>query len=327
MEKLEQLTFSDDPMLNGINIANKFIQEGNFHEAVDKLNELMDIDLDYPGLAASYRTAKFWLNRMEDIASLPEGKKAADFFMSEWELFEEYAQGKIMQNTAAYRAAMTYVYYKASEHYILSFKSQEDTNSDFELLLNLGSCFLKLGDYRKTVETLEYAAQSYNANAKLLSLLAEAYYKLEKIPESLWYFREAFFVNPSDIDLNLITAESVVHLAELIREERKNCFDVREWIPVYGLITGTFYVRKKMQERQIESIKEQIYSLEISYQRMNKDQIESSNILPRLLTRYLWLLDQIEFYSYNLENINQIRDRLLQIDRPLFENFFQKKRH
>ena len=324
-----QPTFSDDPILNNINIANKLIQEGNFETALNMLSELMkdnNIDPDYPGLEAGYRTAKFWFNRKDEIANLAVGKKTADFFMSEWKSFEKYAQEKIIQRSDAYQAVMMYVYYKTSEHYSLSFRNQEDTGNDLELLLNLGSCFLKLGDYQKTVETLEFAARSYNANAKLLSLLGEAYYKLDDLPKSLLYFREAFFTDPSVIDLSMITSDYIIRLIELINEERKNCFDVREWIPVYGLITDTFSERKMMQERQIESIKVRVATLEVNYQKMSKDQIDSSNVLPRLLAGYLCLLDYFEFQNYNFDNISQIRDRLLKIDHSLFENFLNKKR-
>jgi hypothetical protein len=34
---------------------------------------------------------------------------------------------------------------------------------------------------------------------------------------------------------------------------------------------------------------------------MNRDQIEESNVLPRLITRYLWLLDYFEFQQYSLD--------------------------
>jgi hypothetical protein len=157
-------------------------------------------------------------------------------------------------------------------------------------------------------------------------MLAEAFYNLNEIPKSLWYFREAFFWDPSLIDLDLITAEPVQRLVNLIHEERKNCSDAREWVPVYGFITDILYVRKDLHEHQVESIKEQIYSLDISFQKMNREQIETSNVLPRLLTRYLWMLEYFEFQKYSFENICQIRDRLLQIDKSLFEEYFSKEK-
>jgi len=321
------MTFADDPISGRINAANQMIQDGKFREAVENLEKLKDIDPDYPGFLASYRTARFWLNRNDEISYMPEGKKTADFLMTEWENYEEYARNKNMLNTSSYRAAMMNIYYAASRHYGISFMKQENTASvNFDLLLKLGACFIKLGNYKKAVETLEYAVNSYNAHAGLLSMLAESFYHLGEIPKSLWYFKEAFFWDPSLINLDLITAEPVERLVNFIRENRKNCYDTREWIPVYGFITDILYVRKDIHERQVEFIKEQIYSLEVNFHKMNREQIESSNVLPRLLTRYLWILEYFEFQKYSFENIGQIRDRLLQIDRPLFEEYFRKER-
>ena len=303
------------------------IQDGKFHEAVENLEQLKDVDPDYPGFLASYRTARFWLNRNDEISSMPEGKKRADFLMTEWENYEEYAKDKNMQNTSSYRAAMMNIYYAASRHYGISFMKQENTASvNFDLLLKLGACFIKLGNHKKAVETLEYAVNSYNAHAGLLSMLAESFYNLGEVPKSLWYFKEAFFWDPSLINLDLITAEPVQRLVGFVREDRKNCYDAREWVPVYGFITDILYVRRDIHERQVEFIKEQIYNLEVSFQKMNREQIESSNVLPRLLTRYLWILEYFEFQKYSFENIGQIRDRLLQIDKPLFEEYFRKQR-
>ncbi|PKL41291.1 MAG: hypothetical protein CVV44_01260 [Spirochaetae bacterium HGW-Spirochaetae-1] len=326
MDKSGQLTFSDDPLLNGSNDVLQLIKEGNFQGAVDKLDKLMNIDPDYPGLIDSYRTAKFWLNRDHEQRSLPDGKKTADFLMKEWEVYDEYAESKQMRESSAYRSVMVHIFYAASEQYRLAFVKQEDATNDFDLLLNLGACFLRLGDYEKTIETLEYASKSYNSNARLLSLLAEASFHMGDVPKSLWYFREAFFIDPLEVDLSIIKASPVLDLAEMVRTEKKGCGDVREWIPVYGVIRDVLYVRKNLQERQIESIKEQIFSLEANFQRMNRDQIEESNIVPRLINKYLWLLDFYEFQSYSFDNISQIRTRLVQIDGPLFEDYFRNQK-
>ena len=321
------MTFADDPISSRINTANQMIENGKFSEAVENLEKLRGVDPDYPGFLASYRTARFWLNRSDEMLSMSEGKKTAEFLMTEWENYEEYARDKNMFDSSSYRAAMRNIHYAASRHYSIAFMKQENTAPvNFDLLLKLGACFIKLENYKKAIETLEYAVNSYNAHAGLLSMLAEAFYNQGEIPKSLWYFKEAFFLDPSLINLDLITAEPIQRLVNFIREDRKNRYDVREWVPVYGFITDILYVRKDIHERQVEFIKEQIYKLEVDFQTMNREQIESSNVLPRLLTRYLWILEYFEFQKYSFENIGQIRDRLLQIDKPLFEDYFRKER-
>jgi len=64
----------------------------------------------------------------------------------------------------------------------------------------------------------------------------------------------------------------------------------------------------------------------VTYQKMNKVQVEGSNILPRLINKYLWLLDYYTLQSYNFDNVTQIRDRLVNIDRSLFQEYFSRKK-
>jgi len=321
-----QMTFSENSFINLLNEGYSFIREGKFHEAVKKLEDLMSNNPDFPGLIDAYRTARFWYNRADELNSISLGKKKADFLMSEWAVYDDYAQENEAYNSHAYKSVMAYVFSVASENYRDAFVKQEESTDNFNLLLNLGSCFLRLGEYQKTVETLEYAGKAYNSNAKLLSILAEANYHLGDTAKSLWYFREAFFIDPSDIDLDLIKAEPVRKLYDLVVQNCSSTIDPREWIPVFGFLYDIFYVRKNFQERQVDIIKDDLYRLEVNFQRMNRDQIESSNVLPRLISRYLWLLDYYEFQNYSYANITEIKSRLMNIDANLFEEYFTKNR-
>ncbi len=330
MDNDGQLTFSDDPLLNESNKAYQQIEEGNFDEAVRRIDDLMSKDPYYPGLSEGYRTARFWLNRTGELMSLPDGKETADFLMKQWEIYDTYAAEKGMKESTAYRAAMRHVFYKASEHYQKAFRNLEDPTGNFDLLLNLGNCFLRLEEYRLTIDTLEYARSSYTASPHLLIILAEAYYHSDDIPRSLLLFREAFFVDPSEIDLEIIRSRPIHDIIDMIDEWNSRSAtpfrqDTREWIPVFGFIQDIFYVRKNLSKHQIDTIEREIYNLEIYYKRMNRDQIYSTPVLPRLMNKYLWMYEYYEIQNYNFENMIQIRDRLLVLNRELFNEFFRKK--
>lgn len=324
MDKSGQLTFSDDPLLNSSNQAYQLIEEGSFKQAVKIFDELVSIDPDYPGVVDGYRTAKFWFNRIRELSRVAEGRAKADFLMRQWEVFDQYASSKDMESSSAYRAAMRYVFFRASENYKIAFQKQEDTTDDFDLLLNLGRCFLRLDEYRYAIDTLEYAKGSYSGNAALFYILGEAYFHVDDIPRSLLYFRQAFSLDPSAVDLSLVKAKPVLDIVEIIRKEYPNVKDIREWIPVYGFLADIFYVRGKLTKRQVDSIQKEIYNLEINYQNMNKDQIEDSNVKPRLINKYLLMLDYYEFQNYSFENLSQIKDRLILIEKELFYEYFRK---
>ena len=323
MDNNGQLTFSDDPLLNESNKIFQLIEEGNFTKSMDLLDKLMSINPDYPGLIDSYRATKFWMNREKELSNLTEGKKTADFLMTEWSIFDEYAKLKKIESSTAFKSVMKYIFFTASQHYKTAFKKQEDTSSNFDLLLKLGDCFLRLEEYQKAIDTLEYARNSYKSNACLLSILAEANYQLKDYPKSLLYFREAFFVNPTDINMELLKSKPVQDLIALAKNDREDYKDIREWIPVYGFISDIFYVRRNLSKHQVNSIKKDIYSLEISFQKMDTEQKLSSNTYPRLINKYLWMLDYYKYQNNIKENIDEIKERLLKIENNMFVEYFK----
>jgi tetratricopeptide (TPR) repeat protein len=326
MDKNGQLTFSDDPILNGINEVYQLLEQGEFGSAVGKIDDLMDIDADYPGLIEAYRVAKFWHNREREMKALDEGKDTAEFLMKQWEVFDEYAESKNLTSSSAFKSAMRHIFFKAADHYKFAFREQQDTSSNFQFLLNLGDCFLRLEEYSNAIETLEFAKGSYKSNARLMAILGEAYFHTGDISKSLLCFREAFFIDPAEIDLGMLKAKPIVDLAEMVKKERADLKEINEWIPIYGFLNDIFYVKRNLSAHQVESIEKDVYNLEMTYQKMNRAQVESSNIVPRLINKYLWLIDYYTLQSYNFDNISQIRGRLVNIEPGLFQEYFSKKK-
>jgi tetratricopeptide (TPR) repeat protein len=324
MDDNGQLTFSDDPLLRESAEIYQLISEGNFNEAVKIADQLMNINPDYPGLTDAFRTAKFWANREKEIRKIDEGKKAADFLMNEWKVFEDYASQKDMKSSSAYKSAMMHIFFKASEQYKIAFKLNEETDSNFELLINLGECFLRLKEYKHAIETLEYAMSSYKSDAKLLFILGESYYHIDDIPKCLLYMREAFQIDPSQVDLTLIEAKPILEIIETVQNCGRNIKDIREWIPIFGVLTDVFYVRRNLNKHQVESLKREVFNLENSLTRLSIDDIDATNVIPRLLNKYLWLLDYYEHQNVNAENREEIKSRLLNLDKDLFDDFFKK---
>ncbi len=323
MDRNGQLTFSDDPLLLGINEIYLLIEEGNYSQAIIKLDHLMDMDPDYPGLTDSYRTAKFWVNRSNELNSMGKGKQTADFLMREWQDFKEYAEKNDMVNSTAYISAMKNIFFNASEHYKIAFKAQESTADNFELLLNLGMCFLILEEYKASIETLEYARSSNKNNAQLNALLGEAYFNVNEISRSLLFFKEAFFINPSEIDITPLKSKPIRDLVKFVAERKPDCKDIREWLPVFGFTEDIFYSRRNINSEQIETIKREIYALEKNFKTLSKERIRDSNIIPRLINKYIWMLDYFRFQNYNYESIMDIKNRLIQLDKDIFEDFFR----
>jgi hypothetical protein len=89
-------------------------------------------------------------------------------------------------------------------------------------------------------------------------------------------------------------------------------------------LTDVFYVRRNLNKHQVESLKREVFNLENSLKRLSIDDIDATNVIPRLLNKYLWLLDYYEHQNVNTANSDDIRNRLLSLDKDLFEKFFKK---
>jgi len=324
MKQNEKSPLSDDLLIDGIDESYQFIEEGRFYKGVIKINELMNIDPYYPGLVEGYRTAKFWNNRKDEINKLNKGKQTADYLMTQWEDFKNYATKQNMLKSKAFKVAMKYIFFTASENYKIAFMKHEGTADNYDLLLNLGKCFLTLGEFRSAIETLEYARSAKKEDAKLLAILGEAYFNIREEQKSVLLFREAFFINPTEIDLTLLESKAILDLIDIIKEKKFDCDDVREWIPIFGFLEDIFHTKRRLEREQYEALKLDIYNLERNFQTINKEKIQNSNIKPRLINKYLWMLDYFEIQEYDLNNQRDIKERLLMIDRDLFEGYFTK---
>lgn len=323
MDDNGQLNFSDAPLVPGLSEAYSFMETGDFESALKIFDELVTTSMDSPGVVEGYRTTRFWLNRISDAVRLREGKTRADFYLYEWQSFLEYADSYNIQNSHSFRAAERFVYYTAAEHYNIAFQNEENPTNNIDLVLNLGTCFLKISEYSMAIDTLEYARSMYTANPLLLAMLGEAYYHTKEVPKSLLLFREAFFLDPSKIDLGLVKSEPVTRLYEISVEEKSGWGDPREWIPVYGHVTDFFYVKRHLTMQSIDMITRDVLSLEKNYHTMSIDRLRESNVLPRLINKYLWLFDFYKEQSYNFDNISEIRSRLIELDKKLFTPYFR----
>jgi tetratricopeptide (TPR) repeat protein len=324
MEKDGQLTFSDDSVVSLSNEALSFIEVGDFSRAFERIDPVITKNPDHPGLTEIYRTARFWMTRKDECYRKVEGKDRANFLMDQWNAYTEYAEEKNSADSYAFKAARKYIFFAACEEYKTAFYQNENPTEKFENLIKLGVCFITLGEYRNAVETLEYARSSHRNDAKLVSLLAESYFHTGDIPKSLLLFREAFSIEPSSIELQILTAQPIKELEKTSRELKPKAVDLREWIPVVGYITDTFYVKRQINMPQFELLKKDILSLEKNYQALAPEQRDISNITPRLLNKYLWLYDYFAFQTHSNEHCTQIRDRLLVIDQSLFSDFFKR---
>ena len=183
-----------------------------------------------------------------------------------------------------------------------------------------GECYKKLGDYENARTYLTEANRIYPNLGSVLAELADCYSLCgeDKIGKVL--FREAFFVSPDDVDMDFLDSEIIKCLVKITDEKGYSGKTAQYWIPVYGVLTGIFNVKKELSSQEVAKLKKDIYALENE----NKDPSCNRELLvPRLLNCYFWLLD---YYALAKENNSKISEILLKIkilDSSIYESYIK----
>jgi len=103
-------------------------------------------------------------------------------------------------------------------------------------------------------------------------------------------FREAFFTDPQGIELRNMESELILRLARRVREMGYSGAELLEWIPVYGAVYGVFSVKRELKLAELGRLKQTIFSMENEI----RSSPEKNLLTPRLINRYLWLIDYLE---------------------------------
>jgi tetratricopeptide (TPR) repeat protein len=159
------------------------------------------------------------------------------------------------------------------------------------LLLQVGRCYKGVGNYDLAIKYLEQAARFKRDDGETLSELADVNALLEETRVAKVLFREAFFVDPQGIDLRSMESELIIRLRDRVMQLGKTGPELLEWIPIYGCLYGVFSVRRELKPVEVGRLKQSIFTLENEV-RSRPDNL--TLLIPRLINRYFWLIDQYE---------------------------------
>jgi hypothetical protein len=121
------------------------------------------------------------------------------------------------------------------------------------------SALVAEGEYGLAKQIMDKIERYYLKDAFFLSLLGECECQLGNRERGLSLIREAFFLEPKDVELSLLRTDvvrKVISIMEdegIVEEEEK-----REWFPVYAEILGIFSERKPLSDREFAIVREDI---------------------------------------------------------------------
>jgi tetratricopeptide (TPR) repeat protein len=290
------------------------------------LEEALKLDFEHREVVFALKCLSWWQDRIKKMPGTPYDQGA--FILSQWGSFYSFLDrigGSGPETKREVSPDFDSCLY-AVKHYVFStalafFKDllgDGENQHDPGLLLEVGRCYKGVGSYEEALKYLEQAARFKREDGETLSELADVNALLEETRAAKALFREAFFVDPQGIELHNLDSELILRLAGRVRELGYAGQELLEWMPVYGSIFGVFSVKREMKLAELGRLKQAIFTLE---NELRGVQGVNSLLIPRLINRYLWLIDHCENVHEDPALIEEIMLKIKLVCPAIYERY------
>ncbi len=293
------------------------LREGQFSEAIDVLEGILESDVEHPGAASTLKCAGFWKERLEQEHPQLDGFERGELLLGQWRLFHAFMDRLADVPERCVFAIKQFVFSSALAFY-LSAAPESEQGGDPDVLLQIGRCCKGTGNYERAIENLERANRERRDDARILAELADCYSLVNESRSAKVFFREAFFVDPQAVDLAGMESPLILRLAEKLRARGFTGPELNEWLPVYGAIWGVLNVKRELKPLELGKLKQAIYLLE---KELRGGAAGRDRTAPRLINRYIWLIDHFMSAGEPRERIEEVLAKIRDIDPGVHDEY------
>ena len=332
-----QLTFEQDDIAQMVNSAFDQLRAGRFTESTELLERALELDVEFAGVTATLKCARFWTERQSRVSELLGPRARADYLLTQWGAFREFASRitdlpERCHHDIRYYAHATALAYLLEERGGTPGRVPGDRgrnisggagsgSGDANVNRLIGRCYRAMGDFEHALEYLEHARREAGDSAALYADLADCYALINDSRTARIFFREAFFLAPDELGIEDLESplirQLLGHVADAGISEH-----VAEWVPVYGAARGTLSVRRELRPLEYGRLKQAIFELE---KRLGGEAEEpSAQTLPRLLNRYFWLMDHYSAAGEDARKVEDVLDRLRTVAPDIHELYLAR---
>jgi len=292
----------------------------NTEEAMLSLNKALRLDFENPEVAYALKCLSWWLERFKRLSEFREDYDCGGFILSQWKSFYIFLDrtGDEKGFDSCLYAVKNFVFSTALGFY-KNILGDGENQHDPGLLLQVGCCYKGVGDFEEALKYLEQAARFKREDGETLSELADINALLEETRAAKALFREAFFVDPQGVNIRNMDSELILRLADRVRELGHSGQELLEWIPVYGALFGVFSVKRELKLAELGKLKQSIFSLE--NEARAKTGMDTAFLVPRLINRYLWLIDHYENVKADPALIEETMLKIKIVNPAIYEQY------
>ena len=302
-----------------LKVALGFLQQGNPLEAQKIISSLFEHDLESTELMYSNKCCIFWIDSIKRLKSMNDPFERSENILLEWKNFQDY----ISRESAPYEPAMYAVqrgFFKNALEEYKKMLDEKDPLQKAEIYKKTGICYKKLGDFENARAFLKEANDIYPNLSSVLAELADCYSLCGEDKFGKVLYREAFFKDPDSIDLDFLDSELIKCLIEKTKSKGYSGKQLLYWIPVYGVLSGVFNIKRELTSQEVARLKKDIYAME---NEIKDPSCNSEILIPRMLNCYFWLMDHYDLANENQAKINEVLLRIKLLDTSVYEMYIK----
>jgi tetratricopeptide (TPR) repeat protein len=290
------------------------LEAGEFLEAQAYLGRMLTEDLNDPHVSDGLKITAFWLSCLEQLDEIAGKVEKSDHLYTQWFRFDAFVQRQeFFSFERGFNGVKKWVFGTVLNTYRR--QKAQFSGSDSSYYLRTGRCCKFLGRFDDALREMEEALRYNRNSAEIMAEFADCYGLLNEIDYSKVLFREAFYLDPQGVNLDLIQSGYMVRLIKRVKEQRETEEVIKEWIPVYAVLYEVFDVKREMKELEAGRLRQAIYSLRSELKSPEKEW----RIVPRLLYRYFLLIDYYLSSGKEREKIGDILKRIELLDPDIFK--------
>ncbi|MBQ3025239.1 MAG: tetratricopeptide repeat protein [Spirochaetaceae bacterium] len=302
---------------NEIKRVYDLLKQGDYQSAKEVLSEILVDDLENPEILFGLKCTGFWENKLTQISEITNLFPKGEQLISGWKEFLYLIDNEKSRYEQCIYSIKKGVFTQVLE--IFQRLLQENTFSKKGAIVGrIGLCYKQLGDYDTALRFLGEANLENPEKASILAEMADCYALCGEEKTSKILFREAFFINPQDVDISVLESELFCRLySEVIRTGKKDEV-AAEWFPVEGVLLGVLNVKRELRALEVGKLKQNIYALETE---LKDEGVEADLIIPRLINNYFRLIDHYTTVMEDRTKINEILLKIKLLNADVYERY------
>lgn len=270
------------------------------------MEQALDLDFENEEIKHALKCVHWWLEHTRRIDEIDNPFEKGSLYISLLKQYHVFL-GQFYKIYDQCQYAVRFFVYSKALFFFEGLLGSHSNRGDHGLLLLAGRCYKGLGNYDEALKYLEQAVRIKRDDAQILSEVADINALLAQTKAAKALFREAFFLDPSKIDVHSLESGLIQKLRDEVSALGYKGEELSEWIPVYGYLWQVFSVKRELKQMEAGRLKQSIFALEAEY---DANPSRRRILKPRLLNHYFWLIDH---YENSREDSSLIEETLLKI--------------